>query len=40
MTEWGKLALDNGLQTQQEPQRIAAYYKKAVIDLGYAISVQ
>lgn len=34
--EWTKLALDAGMQTQQEPVRITAYYKKAIVDGGYA----
>jgi hypothetical protein len=40
MTEWGQLAVANGLQTQQEPMRIASYYKKVVIDLGYGKAIQ
>jgi hypothetical protein len=32
--EWGKLAIENGLETQQPPERIAAYYKKNLLNLG------
>ena len=39
ITEWGKLAVEKGMQTQQPPERIAAYYKKPIVEGGYAISV-
>lgn len=34
--EWGDLAKTAGLETQQQPDRIAAYYKKFIVDSGYA----
>ena len=36
INEWAKLAVEAGLQTQQPPERIAAYYKKPIIESGYA----
>ena len=37
--EWGALAVAGGLQTQQPPSRIAAYYKKNIVEAGYAQAV-
>lgn len=37
--EWAKLAVKNGLQTQQPPERIVAYYKRNIIDLGFAVAI-
>ena len=37
---WTKLALESGLETQQEPTRITAYYRKQIIDMGYAEEVK
>lgn len=37
--EWTKIALENGMQTQQEPVRITMYYKKQIVDNGYATIV-
>lgn len=34
--EWGKLAVEAGMVTQQPPARIAAYYKKPIVEGGYA----
>ena len=31
---WGELAIAGGLETQQPPARIAAYYKKQLLNLG------
>ena len=39
IAEWGALAVAGGLQTQQPPERIAAYYKKAIIDGAYAVVI-
>lgn len=39
INEWGELALKAGLQTQQPAARIAAYYKKPIIESGYAITI-
>jgi selenophosphate synthetase-related protein len=39
IAEWGTLAVAGGLQTQQPPERIAAYYKKAIIDGAYAVVI-
>jgi selenophosphate synthetase-related protein len=39
IVEWGTLAVAGGLQTQQPPERIAAYYKKAIIDGAYAVVI-
>ena len=36
INEWGKLAVEGGLQTQQPAERIAAYYKKPIVERGYA----
>ena len=36
IVEWGTLALAGGLQTQQPAERIAAYYKKPIVEGGYA----
>jgi hypothetical protein len=36
INEWADLAVAAGLQTQQPAVRIAAYYKKPIIDGGYA----
>ena len=36
--EWGKLAVAAGMQTQQPPERIAAYYKSRIIAEGYGIA--
>ena len=36
--EWTKLALDAGMQTQQTPERITMYYKKQIVDGGYAVN--
>jgi hypothetical protein len=36
--EWAELAVKNGLQTQQPPERIVAYYKRNIIDLGFAVA--
>jgi hypothetical protein len=36
IAEWAKLAIANGLQTQQPPERIVAYYKRNIVDLGFA----
>lgn len=36
INEWAKLAVEAGLQTQQPPERIAAYYKKPIVEGGYA----
>ena len=36
--EWTKLALEAGMQTQQAPERITMYYKKQIIDGGYAVN--
>ena len=40
IASWTKLALDAGLATQQDPTRITAYYKKQIVDLGYAEEVK
>jgi hypothetical protein len=37
--EWAELAVKNGLQTQQPPERIVAYYKRNIIDLGFAVAI-
>ena len=37
INEWGKLAVEAGMQTQQPAERIAAYYKKPIIEGGYAV---
>ena len=37
INEWADLAVAAGLATQQPPVRIAAYYKKPIVDGGYAI---
>ena len=37
--EWTELALKAGLQTQQDPVRITMYYKKAIVDAGYAQAI-
>jgi hypothetical protein len=39
INEWGELALAGGLQTQQPASRIAAYYKKDIMEKGYAVNV-
>jgi hypothetical protein len=39
IAEWGTLAVAGGLQTQQPADRIAAYYKKAIIEGGFAVIV-
>lgn len=36
LNKWAELATAAGLQTQQPAVRIAAYYKKPIIDGGYA----
>lgn len=36
---WADLAIKGGLVTQQPPERIVAYYKKSIVNLGYAIAV-
>ena len=40
LAAWTKLALDKGLETQQDPTRITAYYKKQIIEMGYAEEVK
>lgn len=35
--DWGKLAMAAGLETQQPAARIAAYYKKTIVDFGLAV---
>lgn len=35
--EWAKLAKAKGLETNQPPERIVAYYKKQIVQLGFAI---
>ena len=40
LAAWTKLALDKGLETQQDPARITAYYKRQIIALGYAEEVK
>ena len=40
VAEWTKIALENGLQTQQDPVRITLYYKKQILDSGYAVVSQ
>ena len=40
LASWTKLALDKGLETQQDPTRITAYYKKQIIEMGYAEEVK
>lgn len=37
--EWATLAVAGGLQTQQPPERIVAYYKKTIIALGFAKTI-
>lgn len=37
--EWADLAVKQGLQTQQPPERIVAYYKRNIIELGFAVTV-
>ena len=39
INEWGELAIAGGLQTQQPAARIAAYYKKPIIEGGYAVTI-
>lgn len=39
LNEWADLAVAAGLQTQQPAVRIAAYYKKPIVDGGYAVLV-
>lgn len=39
INEWAELAVANGLQTQQPAVRIAAYYKKTIVESGYATAV-
>jgi len=38
VAEWTKLALEAGMQTQQAPERITMYYKKQIVDGGYAVN--
>ena len=37
---WGKKAVEHGLTTQQDPKRIVAYYRKAMLDGGYVEEVK
>ena len=37
---WGKKAVEHGLVTQQDPKRIVAYYRKAMLDGGYVEEVK
>lgn len=39
VAEWAKLAVAKGLQTQQPPERIVAYYKRNIIELGFAVAI-
>lgn len=39
INEWAELAVKKGLQTQQPPARIVAYYKKDIVALGFAVAV-
>lgn len=34
--DWAKKAVELGLQTQQDPIRIVSYYKKNLLEMGYA----
>ena len=40
LAAWTKLAVEAGLETQQDPTRITAYYKKQIIEMGYAEEVK
>ena len=35
-SEWANLAIKAGLETQQPPERIVAYYKRQIVGLGFA----
>jgi len=35
VTEWSKLSIENGLETQQDPVRIVTYYKKNLVEMGF-----
>jgi hypothetical protein len=37
--EWATLAIENKLETQQSPVRIVAYYRKQIIEMGFAKQV-
>jgi hypothetical protein len=38
INEWAELAVKAGLQTQQPPARIVAYYKRNIMELGFAVT--
>ena len=37
--EWAELAVKNGLQTQQPAERIVAYYKRNIMELGFVAAI-
>lgn len=35
LSTWATKAVENGLETQQDPIRIVAYYKKNLVEMGF-----